>query len=128
MNVRHGTKNDYNRGCRCAECRQANTEYCKQQRYKNGVTPKDEYDRERAARVPHGTQHKYKKHGCRCDECRAWSRQNRAAIRAKRRGQAPAHVHGTVNGYQNYGCRCEPCTAVNSESTRLWKQQKRSAS
>ena len=48
-------------GCRCPECKRANSDYQKEIRYRlNDTEPPF-----------HGTTHIYQMYGCRCDECRA---------------------------------------------------------
>lgn len=67
----------------------------------------------------HGTVTGYK-YGCRCERCRAASREARnkgaAMERERRKGVLadmaadPRHPsHGTYTGYRDYGCRCEKC-------------------
>ncbi|UVY83822.1 hypothetical protein NLU66_16670 [Brachybacterium sp. NBEC-018] len=56
MTADHGTRARYCRGCRCGECRAANSAY-------------DRELRARAGLPEHGTRIAYKG-GCRCDACR----------------------------------------------------------
>lgn len=67
----------------------------------------------------HGTVTGYK-YGCRCERCRAASREarNKGAARERERRKGvladmaadPRHPsHGTYAGYRDYGCRCEKC-------------------
>lgn len=53
--------------------------------------------------VPHGTETGYRRHGCRCPECRI-------AHRGGRRIR-----HGTGNRYNNEGCRCAACVAAHRQ-------------
>lgn len=59
----HGTVNSYNNGCRCPDCRQANTVFCAERRVLR---------RSRVSEMPpekHGTISGYENWGCRCDVC-----------------------------------------------------------
>lgn len=59
---RHGTNISYRRGCRCALCRQANTEYVRRWRQKIGGSLPADSDK-------HGTVNGYSNWGCRCNPC-----------------------------------------------------------
>ena len=120
---KHGTRSNYNAGCRCADCTWANTLYARNRRKGDGARTKYEVGFEaegKDAVAPHGTWRKYFNAGCRCDVCRSWqsNRSNRA--RQRRWGKLPAgdERHGTANGYFNWGCRCEPCKEAGSEQNR----------
>jgi DNA-binding CsgD family transcriptional regulator len=67
----HGTVNSYNNGCRCPDCRQANTVFCAGRRALR---------RSRVAEMPpekHGTISGYENWGCRCDACSAAETEHR---------------------------------------------------
>lgn len=61
----HGIPSAYNRGCRCVECRIANTarrlrhRHDRTARLKAGLAPN----------ITHGLAHTYTNWGCRCPEC-----------------------------------------------------------
>lgn len=75
--IPHGTTVGYSTyGCRCADCRKANTARC--QRYRDANREKVRaYGAKTRARlkqsenIPHGTLNAYANYGCRCDECKA---------------------------------------------------------
>lgn len=84
---RHGTYNGYkNLGCRCDRCRAAHTVYVRERTHRVGIhRPREVYLQEARAKAllsPHGTETKYRYHGCRCDECKAASRDARRRRRA----------------------------------------------
>lgn len=56
---RHGTATEYNAGCRCKECRAANTRRVSER--KSRLNP---------AYAPHGTASGYVNWNCRCDACK----------------------------------------------------------
>lgn len=59
-----GTYSSYSRGCRCAECRAANRDYCAR-------TIKNMQARGLSADDPrHGTNNGYQSWGCRCEACK----------------------------------------------------------
>lgn len=60
----------------------------------------------------HGTAYRYKR-GCRCEECKAATRE----LKRKMKLRGPPQ-HGTESGYKNYGCRCEECKAAGAENNR----------
>lgn len=60
---RHGTQRTYTKGCRCDDCRAANSERCRTRRYRSKNDPT------RADRAGHGKQNTYKNHACRCQAC-----------------------------------------------------------
>lgn len=102
--IPHGTIRGYNiYGCRCADCRKANTARC--QRYRDANREKvNEYAAKVRARLRetepprHGTLHGYVNYSCRCDLCKEaqqeYSRKRRAAQLAEviplRQTQQPA--------------------------------------
>lgn len=65
----------------------------------------------------HGTGSRYRKGGCRCDQCREANSRIHRAARARRmlrlEHDAKSIVHG-INGYTNHGCRCDVCRAAKS--------------
>lgn len=113
---RHGTASGYtNYGCRCDECRAANTE--QKRRWKARQTPLPAGD------WRHGTDG-YSNYRCRCDICQeAWRLKTRADQAARvAKGLPPGDPrHGTTNGYSAWGCRCSECR----EAIRMYRWRKR---
>lgn len=77
--------------------------------------------------IQHGTLSAYRKHKCRCDECKAalteYHRRWREAhpdYRTERTRQPSAH--GTIRRYTSYKCRCDECQAAAVKYRRRWKQ------
>lgn len=62
--VRHGTRNQYNQGCRCQECKAEVARYHRERRakVKEKVPEKDES-------LEHGTYSTYTNYRCRCEKC-----------------------------------------------------------
>ena len=60
----HGTQREYQRGCRCQECRTANAEYKRADREAARAEGLPEGDER------HGTLRGYDYYGCRCPDCR----------------------------------------------------------
>lgn len=87
-------------GCRCDECRAANTEAVAKVRAKL-------FEADRAL-VPHGVGG-YQNWGCRCEVCSAAHSAEMAEDKQARWGKEPP-THGS-SGYQHWGCRCEVCHA-----------------
>lgn len=86
--------------------------------------------------APHGTATRYRKHGCRCDECREENRQVQAEYRARKawRGNVVlakrVSKHGTRSRYKTCtdgsdGGKCEPCREANREYQRVYMQDHR---
>lgn len=77
---RHGTTNGYRKyGCRCVDCRAANTADAKLAR-----------ERRRTAETPeqaHGTPGGYSNHACRCQPCKDAHAAAVRAFRARRRAE-----------------------------------------
>ena len=73
--VNHGTISTYQSGCRCAECRAANTSYGKSLRHSGRPVPTH----------LHGTFNAYLNYACRCDACRTAQRDHQRRYRAKKR-------------------------------------------
>ncbi|HET6636700.1 MAG TPA: hypothetical protein VFH77_16915 [Streptomyces sp.] len=77
----HGHRLTYSKGCRCQQCREANTAQCAEMRSRRVADPA------RADRAGHGKPSTYQNHGCRCEPCTAANtekgRRQRAARRAK---------------------------------------------
>jgi len=71
----HGKASTYGEGCRCADCRAANTRKGKRQTANRLARPQD---------VPHGTLSGYCNWACRCDPCRAAGRARNARLKAQR--------------------------------------------
>lgn len=109
MNPRHGTRTDYNRGCRCEQCKYANAEYAKVQRArlaKREVPPE-----------VHGTVGGYTNWLCRCGRCSTAHTEYEHILQANRvaRGLAADDPrHGTKHAYTAWGCRCQPCKEAAS--------------
>lgn len=75
----------------------------------------------------HGTSSGYSRHRCRCDACRAWSREHYAAQRYREAAgliREKGWQHGTWSGYNNHGCRCTRCL-VASHVHREEQQERR---
>lgn len=75
---RHGTLRRFNKGCRCAPCRRANSRYVMHLRAVRITKPIPDH-------VPHGAYSTYVNYACRCDPCRG---ANAEARRAQRRAHA----------------------------------------
>lgn len=73
----------------------------------------------------HGTLTGAIKYGCRCDVCRAASRDYQRRWRADHAGQAPDWAHGTLTGYNAYACRCDACSTARREYGRAYRARKR---
>jgi hypothetical protein len=71
----HGTRSAYTRGCRCDDCKAAQTVYRKASRARGPL--KD---------TVHGKVHTYVNLGCRCDECRTVARLDREKREARKAG------------------------------------------
>ena len=122
----HGTHSRYsNHGCRCEECRAANTRYNLAYRHRTGRSlPMDEYLSQRRAdaeaRHNHGTETRYQL-GCRCDKCRVAAAvaraQRRAAERERRSFQPTCPRCGEV--CPSSARYCTAC-AARGRATRLY--------
>ena len=80
-----GTTRGYRRGCRCDECRRANTEYMRRYR---GSVPRAEYLANVAGAetsTEHGTVGRYWRHGCRCEVCSRGNTERHALWRASKK-------------------------------------------
>lgn len=75
----HGTYRGYLTGCRCPECRMANTA----NKRKSRDTAKQ--DPARANRAGHGKANTYKNYGCRCAPCKAANREWYRQYRSRKR-------------------------------------------
>lgn len=60
--VKHGSKTKYNRGCRCDECRAANTEHHRRRLAAHPGLPEGD--------PRHGTKNGYCNYACRCGPCK----------------------------------------------------------
>ena len=63
--ITHGRVTGYSRGCRCPECRQANTDSLNRRKAERCADPAA------ADRAGHGKTSTYLNYGCRCDPCKA---------------------------------------------------------
>lgn len=75
----HGLASTYRHGCRCELCRDANTDFCKQQRTERSNRPVDD--------IPHGLSG-YQNWDCRCEVCKAAKSEKNAAAYQASRGSA----------------------------------------
>lgn len=72
------------------------------------------------SRSPHGTLTRYTQ-GCRCDECRAASRE----YARKKYGHRPREEYIVEHGaaaYKTRGCRCDVCRAHSAEVKRRYRE------
>lgn len=111
----HGEIARYYQGCRCALCREANTDIAARYRKERVAREKDPND------PRHGKATFYTNHGCRCDKCRA---AHHAAMAEDYRNRLSSALdpndsrHGTRSFYIAWGCRCEPCRSAAREAER----------
>ncbi|NUR65980.1 MAG: hypothetical protein HOQ47_09475 [Streptomyces sp.] len=85
----HGDRRTYQKGCRCAACREAFRLYAASLRAKWKSDPTS------ADRAGHGKPSTYKNHGCRCELCSKANSADVAAFRRrKRRAAALAETGG----------------------------------
>lgn len=94
LDIQHGTRSRYVRGCRCRLCRNANTDYQQARAWRLGLkVPMAEYQANRP-RMGHGTNASYQR-GCRCDECSAAGSEtaNRAFVRQSPQDQECPTCH-----------------------------------
>jgi len=86
-NPRHGTINGYNNyKCRCPMCKQAWADYMRDLNHRRGRhQPMEQYLQELRDRpLPaHGTESRYIKYKCRCNECRYAAMVARAARKGR---------------------------------------------
>jgi len=100
--------------------------YCKSHynRWKRDGDPGEVFT-PRGPNPRHGTKTGYDARRCRCDECRAWKRENGRLQRARRKAAMLAGSadvpHGTAHGYSKWSCRCEPCKQVAAEYQKSWR-------
>ncbi|MFF7190558.1 hypothetical protein ACFZAR_36310 [Streptomyces sp. NPDC008222] len=83
--IPHGRVTGYSRGCRCLECRKANTQSQNRRKAERSADPAA------ADRAGHGKTSTYGNYGCRCEPCKqAQSRTNKrqAELRKQRRKEA----------------------------------------
>lgn len=115
----HGTFSEYTKGCRCDECRAANTGNRGRQRAKAKADPA------LADRAGHGKANTYRNYGCRCDLCRAAIREERRASGNK--SKADRAGHGSANTYRNHNCRCDLCKAAYGRYRNEYNARRRAA-
>ncbi len=96
----HGNRNAYARGCRCDNCRKANTASHRELIRGLAQRPED---------IPHGTRGGYVNWSCRCDLCSAAHSEGMREGRASRKARVVDAPHGTASGYSSWGCRCDLC-------------------
>jgi len=78
----HGNHRTYQKGCRCAACREAFRLYAA------SLREKWRQDSSSADRAGHGKSTTYRNHACRCDACREANRIAINEYRARRRERA----------------------------------------
>lgn len=116
MVLLHGTRSKYSGGCRCDECRIANTVTQRAIRDHLSAKPFDE--------IPHGTANAYSNYRCRCPECAevgaAINQKNarRRRARVDSSGVPEGVPHGKVNTYSTWSCRCPECRAAWAKRQR----------
>lgn len=141
----HGTRTNYNRGCRCEECFEAQSTHNKEgkkrlaEEFKAGVRE-----------ITHGTISSFVNYQCRCELCRAayragWNRQyhnrkqgyvreyrepdvqEKARLRRVKEVEKGKReiVHGTLNAYSNYRCRCDKCKEAAALHNQEYRKRKR---
>lgn len=114
MSRRHGTASNYNAGCRCADCTEA-------QRLRIALFRLDRAGSLSPDDPRHGNASSYINYGCRCRPCTDAHNARLLPGRARRirEGIPPDDSrHGTRYGYNEYGCRCEPCRTASRDYTR----------
>ena len=78
--------------------------------------------------TPHGTRSTYNHSGCRCDPCKAATRDYKRQQRTIHRNlEPPANTHGTASTYSNWGCRCDQCKQAMSDANRADYQRRKAA-
>lgn len=115
----HGTVSRYRQGCRCEECRAANTRELRKWRADNPEKVMEIYSRSKA-RV---------KAGAESAGISTYVYKGAKALHDRKRADPsliPEHVHGTVNGYSNHQCRCEECRAAWAAEVARTKDQRAS--
>ena len=85
--------------------------------------------------APHGTTSRYRRHRCRCVECREANRVAMAEWRASKRGDGETRPrtraqHGTRSAYAwctagPEGGKCDDCRKANREYQRVYMQDHR---
>ncbi|NUS83716.1 MAG: hypothetical protein HOY75_13460 [Streptomyces sp.] len=80
----HGTDGRYAKGCRCDQCRAANTRRIREQRERRKADP------ERADRAGHGKAATYQNYGCRCRPCTEANSARSVAYKTARRMKGAA--------------------------------------
>jgi hypothetical protein len=75
--------------------------------------------------LKHGKASTYRKHACRCEDCRIAAGSSGAQARAKVATERvlvggrlvhPRGTHGVEGGYIYYSCRCLDCTAAHTQA------------
>ncbi len=105
----HGNRNAYARGCRCDNCRKANTADHRELTGRLAQRPPQD--------IPHGTRSGYSNWLCRCDQCSAVHSAAMRDGRASRKARVADAPHGTASGYDSWGCRCALCGPAYREYT-----------
>jgi WhiB family redox-sensing transcriptional regulator len=90
-----GTRSAYVRGCRCDECREAQSIYTKEWREKNKLRGIGYREQQRRDARSNGTQ---------CEHCTAWI------------------SHGLDSTYRNHKCRCDACSRAHADAWQDWKR------
>jgi hypothetical protein len=104
--VKHGTRSQYRKGCKCPACKAAEAAYKREQ-----------VSRAATKTIPHGTVQGYV-YKCRCEAC-VQAKRAYEASRVPSFGSA-AFPHGTSAG-SKYGCRCEACKTADRARIMAWK-------
>lgn len=95
--LRHGTRSSYCRGCRCDECRRANTV------------------RHRAANSSWKAAHKRRNY------------ERRIFVAGRWVAPLPDERHGKLDTYIRHGCRCISCARANREYQSAWRARRRAS-
>ena len=105
----HGEYSCYYNGCRCNECKYANSKKLTESRIRAKQNKNKNFK--------HGSSG-YHYHGCRCDICKtAATKYKSKIIKLNILSKKQPTKHG-INGYRYYGCRCNICKHANSELSK----------
>lgn len=115
MTAMHGTARSYRDGCRCTDCRVANTEDVAVRRKARTVKGLKHDD------PRHGLATTYVNWGCRCERCSA-AHADEMKRQVENRWGTPPPTHG-VSGYNAFGCRCDICTKAAADYQTAARQR-----